>query len=845
MSAFPPSINVPGNRRRRAGEEESALARALDFTRHYVELRSHTRDSPPGPDVDDDYGVHLAALADAAVDDFCDWCVVTVRRPAPHHRFVRASVRVQRIAEHDGVIPAALAQRVPDLEALVARTATTGLRERVPADVTAGLPWCVVIALPVHDEIVATVAFVRDAAAAGFGAAELAAADEATWSAATSLERADLLRRARQSSAATLRVAGQLRDLIATSLVLSSASDVATIVRELAERTRALFDADEVIVVNDDDVDPPARATAQRGEPTTSVADLSAIDGPDARSGQRDRDGWLSSPIRGRRDRSLGLIAIRRRADASSSEDQEILALLCQAAASALAATTLNATIRANEARWRVLVESAPIGLIEVAGDERVRWWNPAAASIFGWRLFRDAPQAPALPEDVLSGLRVLWAEVNAGGLPSGQTLAGVRVGTRARDLTVSARRLAGDAESTMLTLVDDVTDRRLMKEELRHAHTMEIRGQVAGSVVHDFNNLLTIISGYAELLAADLPEGAPHDAARAIIETSSRASTLTGQLQTIGRTRVTEPVVLDPVSIVEANAEVLHRVLGSEVTFTWTGPAQPVHVRVDADLFEQLVLNLAINARDAMPDGGALDVDVTRRPASELDVAHHLARSGDYVVISVADTGVGMDDATRQRCFEPFFTTKGPFKGTGLGLSAARRFVEESHGSIECTSVLGVGTTFEVVLPLVEAPVDARSDVAVLTLAPARPATIVVAEDDDAQRRLVAQVLARNGHRVLDVTSAEAARDAVLGTPEPVDLLVSDVIMGVASGDAVAAELQRALPDLRVLLVSGTATASALDGLDGSRSDFLAKPFRPSELVERVRRLLEGRDDA
>ena len=840
MSTFPPAADGPGLRRRRAGEEESALARALDFTRHFAELRSQVRDVPPGPDVEDDYDVHLAALADAAVDDFCDWCVVTVLRPAPHHRIVRASVRVPVLVESDGVIPAALAQRVPDLEALVTRSAMTGLRERVPADVTAGLPWCVVIAIPVHDEVVATVAFVRAVAVSGFGAAELAAADEATWGAATSLERADLLRRARQSSAATLRVAVQLRDLIATSLALSSASDVATIVRELTERTRALFDADEAVVVTDD-VDPPIGATARRGEPTTPVADLSLLDGPDARGALRDHNGWLSSPIRGRRDRSLGMIAIRRRDESTSGEDREILALLAQAAASALAAASLNATIRANEARWRVLVESAPIGLIEVALDERVRWWNPAAANIFGWRLFRDTPQASALPEDVLSGLRVLWAEVNAGGLPSGQTLAGVRVGARARDLTVSARRLAGGAEPTMLTLVDDVTDRRQMKEELRHAHTMEIRGQVAGSVVHEFNNLLTIISGYAEILLADLPEGADHDAARAIVETSSRASTLTDQLQTIGRNRVTEPVVLDPVSIIEANAEVLHRVLGSDVTFAWTGPAQPVHVRVDADQFEQLVLNLAINARDAMPDGGTLEVDVSRRPANEIAEAHHLARSGDYVVISVADTGFGMDDETRERCFEPFFTTKGPFKGTGLGLSAARRFVEESHGSIECTSELGVGTTFEVVLPVVDAPADTHRDVAAVV--PTRSAIIVIAEDDDVQRRLATAVLARNGHRVFDVASAEAARDAVLGATEPVDLLVSDVIMGVTAGDAVAGELQRALPALRVLLVSGTATASVLEGLDASRSDFLAKPFRPSELVERVRRLLEVRD--
>ena len=829
-------------RRRRAGEEESALARAIDFTRHYSEMRALTRDDPPGPAVEDDYAVHLVALAEAATAHFCDWCVVTVGRAAGQSRFVRT--RDGRAERATSTLPDELLARVPDLEDLIERTSASGQRERVPSDVTAGLPWCVVIALPVYDEVVATVAFVRDAATPGFGPAELAAADQAAWSAATTLERADLLRRARQSTAATLRVAGQLRDLITTSLALGAAVDVATIANELAARARALFDADEAVVVLESDQ--PLVVDARRDEPTRALAGLEDLDGfktAGPLEGPVERDGWLAAPIRGT-NRSLGLVAIRRDATCSSSEDREILALLCQAAASSLAAATLNATIRANEARWRVLVESAPIGLIEVASDEQVRWWNPAAAGIFAWPYFRDGVPAPTIPKDARAGLRTLWVEVAAGTLPSARTLTGVAIGNRVRDLTVSARLLSvTSTESTMLTLVDDVTDRRLMKEELRHAHTMEIRGQVAGSVVHDFNNLLTIIAGYAELLAADLTDDNARDAARAIVETSSRASALTSQLQTIGRTRTTEPVVLDPVSIIEANAEVLSRVLGEAVDFSWSGPSSPLHVLVDADQFEQVVLNLSINARDAMPTGGTLAIDVRARPAADLDPAHHVAPGHDYVVITVTDSGVGMDEETRRRCFEPFFTTKGPFQGTGLGLSAARRFVEESHGSIECRSERGVGSTFEIVLPLAGAPSDTTpAPVAAAAPAPARPATIVVAEDDDAQRRLVTQVLTRSGHRVVGVSSAEAARDAVEHASDPVELLVSDVVMGVTAGDVVAAELQASFADLRVLLVSGSATESVLDGLDRSRSDFLAKPFLPSDLVERVRVLLADR---
>jgi two-component system cell cycle sensor histidine kinase/response regulator CckA len=261
-------------------------------------------------------------------------------------------------------------------------------------------------------------------------------------------------------------------------------------------------------------------------------------------------------------------------------------------------------------------------------------------------------------------------------------------------------------------------------------------------------------------------------------------------------------------------------------------------NVRVDADQFEQMILNLAINARDAMPQGGTLTITIAPLSVGS-DAAISLGLSeGDYVKVSYVDTGVGMDEQTRERCFEPLFTTKGPFKGTGMGLAAARRLVEESHGTIACLSALGHGTTFEIVLPTVTDEVDELSHVVV----PERPrgsATILIVDDDEELRKFMSRVLERNGYRIAEADSGEHALRVVEETEGTFDLLVSDFVMGEMSGLELATSLQSTHPDLLVLLVSGTAKRSIIDGLNPDASDFLAKPFKPSELVDRVHDLL------
>jgi CheY-like chemotaxis protein len=366
----------------------------------------------------------------------------------------------------------------------------------------------------------------------------------------------------------------------------------------------------------------------------------------------------------------------------------------------------------------------------------------------------------------------------------------------------------------------------------------MEIRGRVASSVAHDFNNLLTLISGYAEILTIELEDDHRSlDMVKDIQSTASRASTLTAQLQSIGRAPSLEPVVVDPVAMLDSNANVIERIVGDSVSVEWSLDPDAGTMLVDAGQFEQMILNLAINARDAMASGGTLrisieSIEVGVGRAEELNV-----EPGPFVTVHVTDTGLGMDDVTLTRCFDTFFTTKGPFKGTGMGLAAARRLVEGSGGAIVATSAVGVGTDFEILFPKLGASLLAPEP-----RGPARrlvTGTILVAEDDDDLRRLMTQVLQRNGFTVVVTASGEAALEKGRAHEGSFDLLVSDVMMGNLSGPQLADTLQSEQPDLRVLLVSGTADASVTDHLLQGSSAFLAKPFRPSEFIDVVHELL------
>ena len=347
------------------------------------------------------------------------------------------------------------------------------------------------------------------------------------------------------------------------------------------------------------------------------------------------------------------------------------------------------------------------------------------------------------------------------------------------------------------------------------------------------------MISGYAEILTTELSGNRDSLAmVKDIQSTASRASVLTAQLQTIGRSASLEPVVLEPIAMLQNNANVIERIVGESISVTWSLHNDTGSILVDAGQFEQMVLNLAINARDAMPEGGELrisagSVDVDLERAARLHV-----EAGRFAEIHVADSGVGMDAETVARCFDTFFTTKGPYKGTGMGLAAARRLVEESRGAITVHTEPGAGTDFQILLPSTEAtahPLDVPGPPAIES----GNAAVLVAEDDAALRRLMVQVLRRHGYDVTTAVSGEDALEIARSHDGHLDLLVSDVVMGELSGPELAERLQAERPALRILLTSGTADQSVTSRLAEGSSAFLAKPFRPTQFIDAVQELL------
>ncbi len=662
----------------------------------------------------------------------------------------------------------------------------------------------------------------------------------------------ELSNESREAIRKSQRIAIQLHQLIAASITVTTLRNESEILKSLAGSTRIVFDADVAIVTLDRGSVAPLRGVARRGKRPLSEVPNDVDDETFPTSWEiggetRVEDDWLVAPILERRDRARGVIAVRRgEAFEFGDEDKEVLVLLAQMASSALSAAELSRTVQASEARLRVLIETAPVGIVEADVDGNVRWWNASASRVFAWPDFASVvdPATTTFPPSTLPGLHELWAEVRKGGAVDGRDFVDVEIAGKTRVLTASAAMLptSDGATPANLTLIDDVTNNRELIAELRHAHTMETRGQVASRIAHDFNNLLTLISGYAEILSSELTiDEKSKQMVTEIQTTASRASLLTGQLQAIGRTFDPEPAVFNPVAIIHANAEVLERILGPSIQLQWSLNENAGNVRADADQFEQMIMNLSMNARDAMPQGGTLSIGVTSYALSSergLDLG---VEPGEYVMLSVADNGLGMDEETRARCFEALFTTKGTLKGTGMGLASARRLAEDSGGAISCRSSVGEGTTFDVLLPVVDEPV-AASPTSIEVDRPRGSATVLIVDDDEGLRNFMSRILERNGYRILTADSAEQAIVAFNDFPGSIDLLLSDVVMGAMSGRELASALQAKDKALSILLVSGTANRSIIADLNPAASDFLAKPFQPSQLIDKVHEMMARR---
>ena len=383
-----------------------------------------------------------------------------------------------------------------------------------------------------------------------------------------------------------------------------------------------------------------------------------------------------------------------------------------------------------------------------------------------------------------------------------------------------------------------DVTERRLLEEQLRQSQKMDAVGQLAGGIAHDFNNLLTIINGYSDMIHELVPGGSPiQEFASEIRHAGERATALTQQLLAFSRKQVLETKVLSLNTIVTDTDRMLRRLIGEDVYVSAVLDPELGHVKADPGQIEQVIINLAVNARDAMPQGGKLTIE-TRN--AELDETYTQAypdlRPGPYIMLAMTDTGTGMDSATKARIFEPFYTTKQPGRGTGLGLATVFGIIKQSEGHISVYSELGRGTTFKLYLPRVEP----EPGLGVVVPRQRRLAqctqTILLTEDEPALRALASRILSTHGFRVMEACDGEMAISISEAYQDTIHLLVTDVVMPGMSGRQLAERLVAVRPELKVLYVSGyTDDAVVRHGVLQAETPFLQKPFTPNALIQKV----------
>jgi len=406
----------------------------------------------------------------------------------------------------------------------------------------------------------------------------------------------------------------------------------------------------------------------------------------------------------------------------------------------------------------------------------------------------------------------------------------------------ISSRPIDVDGEPCILSITRDVTERTLLDEQLRQSQKMEAVGRLAGGIAHDFNNLLTAIIGYSDVLLSRLaPEDPSTDELRAIQKAGESAASLTRQLLAFSRKQVLDlrPTALN--ELVSQTESMLRRVIGANIVLQTRLQPDLWTVRADGNQIQQVLMNLAINARDAMPDGGTLTI-ATRNAVVDDGAPERPSDcpTGPYAVLSVSDTGHGMDRNTAGKIFEPFFTTKGVGKGTGLGLSMAHGIVRQSGGYFKVATAKNRGTSFYVFLPRVEKPAENRPAPAHAESVQGRGETVLLAEDSEVVRCYIVEILRLGGYNVLEADSGEEALRIARDHDGPIDLLVTDMVMPGIGGADLASRLSASLPELKVLFISGYPEyATGNHRLPGTGVPFLGKPFRAGVFLEKVRQIL------
>jgi PAS domain S-box-containing protein len=524
----------------------------------------------------------------------------------------------------------------------------------------------------------------------------------------------------------------------------------------------------------------------------------------------------------------------------------------------AMAICWLNAALRSvqenlrrSELNFRSLVTNAPYGICRCDATGKILDANPAflellghatAAELIGkhiYDLYGDAEQWFFLADSLrgsepFKGLTAEWKRKDG-------TMTGVRVSGR----SVPNGRGGG---VVFELFAEDITERRALEQQLRQSQKMEAVGRLAGGIAHDFNNLLMVISGYSEFLLERLGSDPSLRApAQEIAGAAERASSLTRQLLAFSRKQMLAPKIVNLNSVVTENLKMLTRMIGEDIDLVMVPTANLWPVRADSGQIEQVIMNLAVNARDAMPSGGKLTIETSNVTLDEDYVRYHApSRPGDYVMIAISDTGAGMDSETQSHIFEPFFTTKGP-KGTGLGLSTVYGIIKQSGGYIWVYSEVGKGTTFKIYLPRVAAlgePAVAQAGESkeIRAVEPGTE-TILVVEDEANLRYLARQYLEKQGYRVIEAADGAVAMQIAVAHEGVIHLLLTDVIMPGMNGRELAQRISEIRPNVKVLYMSGyTENVVGHNGMLDAGVRLLQKPFNLRDLKIKVREVLDTR---
>jgi two-component system cell cycle sensor histidine kinase/response regulator CckA len=477
-----------------------------------------------------------------------------------------------------------------------------------------------------------------------------------------------------------------------------------------------------------------------------------------------------------------------------------------------------------------------------------ILWTNPAFTELTGYaaeEAFGHSPRFLSSGKHDHAFYKKLWQEITTGNTWQGEIVNRRKDGTLyTEEMTITPVHASGGEITHFVAIKQDVTKRKLLEDQFRQSQKMEAVGRLAGGVAHDFNNALAVITSYAELLQMKMPPDEPlRKHVQQVLKASDRAASLTRQLLAFSRKQTIEPSVLDLNSIVTEVDKMLRRLIGEDIELSFKNGSDLKCVKADRGQVEQILMNLAVNARDAMPDGGKLVIETANVELDEIYVRQHpFAKTGRYVMLSVSDTGCGMNKEVQAHIFDPFFTTKEVGKGTGLGLSTVYGIVKQSDGHISVYSEVGKGATFRIYFPEVQAVVDSPATESVVNPLPSGTETILLVEDEDSLREVTRDFLQNGGYEVLEADSGESALELTKQYQGRLDLLLTDVIMPGISGRQLADQLVPSRPEMKILFMSGyTQELVGHHGVLNPETVLLEKPFGVESLLTKIREVLDA----